>query len=117
MSDLLHKVLFGTFIEPTAIQIRVHSCLTNCAKHERFESESYANLQTEILRFLRENQGQWFLPTEIKLKIKTRFSVGELGVVLRTLTKEEFLLSQPGFRKRIQLYKFNGVRNDSDHRD
>lgn len=118
MPHPLFNVLFGQWSPPEATgQGKTHLCLNDRAGRERYESEGYVQVELDVLRMLRQHQGRWFTTAEIKMKLKTNFSAGGLGVVLREMVKNDFLTTKPGPRPRVPLYRFNGASNDSDNRD
>lgn len=113
MSEALTRILFGTWTPPetcgpTRKNLVMKGLPTNMSEHIR-SSDAYMNTEVEVLRFMREFKNRWFSPAEIHLNIKTKFSVGNLGMILREMVEDGFLLVEVKSKnKKVQLYKFNG---------
>lgn len=113
MNELM-TILCGSWSPPegkvTTRKMSVMKGLSNNMTDHVKESDSYADTELEILRFLRDHKNRWFSPSEIKLNIKTRFSVGNLGLILRGMQEQDFVLVQKASKtSRYLVYKFNGV--------
>lgn len=112
MSQALAAILLGTWVPPEGKEtIRRHSCIKGVDKNKALhEHDSYIELQVTILRFMRDFPKRWFSPSEIHMNIETKFSMSGMGVVLKDMAKEEFLLVQFKTKnRRAVMYKFNGV--------
>lgn len=115
MSKALEAILLGTWSAPEGVTtVRRHLVMngpsSNMAQSIK-QSDAHLDTEVAVLRFMRDFHSRWYSPTEIHMNIKTKFSVGGLGNILRGMVAEGFLLvDYKSKNKKALMYKFNGAK-------